>query len=73
MQYSFALLALVASATANPLKQLIARQAVTASIAPSAPPPPGCTTVASGSYAIVVHNVSTTAAPVKRQATQIAE
>jgi len=73
MQYSLVLLALAAAATANPLKQIVARQAVTASIAPDAPAPPGCTTSASGSYGVVVHNVSTTAAPAKRQATQIAE
>ena len=73
MQHSLVLLALAAAASANPLKQLDARQAVTASIAPSAPPPPGCTTSAPGSYALVVHTISTTAAPVKRQATQIAE
>lgn len=70
MQYSLAILALAAAATANPMAQLVARQAVTASIAPSDPPPPGCTGSAAGSYGIVVHNVSTSAAPAKRQAGQ---
>lgn len=73
MQYALTLIALAAAASANPMAKLAARQAVTASIAPDAPPPPGCTGAAAGSYAIVVHNVSTTAAPAKRQATQISE
>ena len=73
MQYSLAILALAAAATANPMAQLVARQAVTASIAPSDPPPPGCTPSAAGSYGIVVHDVNTTTAPAKRQATQISE
>ena len=71
MQYALTLIALVVAASANPMAKLVARQAVTQSIAPSAPPPPGCTGSAAGSYAIVVHNVSTTAAPAKRQATQV--
>lgn len=73
MQYVLAVLALAATAIANPMEKLVVRQAVTASIAPAAPPPPGCTGSAVGSYGIVVHNMSTTAAPVKRQVTQIAE
>lgn len=73
MHYSLTLLVLVASAAANPMAKLIARQAVTASIAPSDPPPPGCTGAAVGSYAIAVQNVSTSASPAKREATQISE
>jgi len=73
MQYALTLIAFAAAASANPMAKLVARQAITESIAPSAPPPPGCTGSAAGSYAIIVQNVSTTAAPAKRQASQIAE
>jgi len=69
MQYSYAILALAAAASANPVAQLVARQAVTASIAPSDPPPPGCTGAADRTYGIVVHTISTIPAQVKRQAT----
>lgn len=69
MQYSYAVLALAAAASANPVAQLVARDAVTASIAPSDPPPPGCTGAADGIYGIVVHNISAIPAHVKRQAT----
>ncbi|MCJ1454806.1 hypothetical protein MMC28_005159 [Mycoblastus sanguinarius] len=70
MQYSLAILALVAAVQANPVA---IPQAVTASIAPSASAPAGCSTSASGSFGIAVHNVSTSA-PVKRAvATQISD
>ena len=73
MQNALLLLTLAAAASANPVANLVARQAVTQSIAPSAPPPPGCSGDAAGSYGIVVQNL-TTAAPAKRQAaTQISE
>lgn len=68
--YSYALLALAALAQANPV--LVARQAVTAIISPSAPAPAGCTGAVSYSFGIVANNVST-AAVGKRQATQIAD
>lgn len=66
-------LAFAAAATANPLVKLFARQAVTASIAPPGGPPSGCTGSAAGSYSVVVRNVTTTAAPAKRQVNQVAE
>ncbi|KAK3174628.1 hypothetical protein OEA41_001874 [Lepraria neglecta] len=72
MQYSLAILALAATASANPLAPLVKRQGVTASIAPPEPAPPGCTGAAIGSYAVIVRNI-TTASPAKRQVTQIAD
>ena len=69
MQYSLALLALMAAVQANPVAL---PQAVTAAISPSAPAPPGCTSSAAGSYGIAVHNVST-AAVQKRQVTEATE
>lgn len=70
MQYSFAILALVAAVQANPVAL---PQAVTAAISPVAPAPPGCSSAVSGSFGIAVHNVSTTAAAAKRQATTLPE
>lgn len=63
----FGLLALAAATQANPLPQ-----AVTADISPAAPPPPGCTPSAVGSYGIAVRNVST-GAVAKRQASQLSD
>ncbi|KAL8913850.1 MAG: hypothetical protein Q9171_001454 [Xanthocarpia ochracea] len=68
MLYSYVLLAVAAAVQANPFAL---PQAVTAAISPSAPPPPGCTPFAEGSYGIAVQNVSTSGAPAKRQVTQI--
>ncbi|KAL8769934.1 MAG: hypothetical protein Q9209_004181 [Squamulea sp. 1 TL-2023] len=70
MLYSQIVLGLVAVAQANPFAL---PQAVTAAISPSAPAPPGCTPSASGSFGIAVQNVSTSAAPAKRQATQLSD
>ncbi|MCJ1481383.1 Glycoside hydrolase 18 protein [Schaereria dolodes] len=53
MQYTFALLALVASTIASP-----APQAITAVISPSAPAPSGCSTSPSGTYLINPVNVT---------------
>ncbi|KAL8944346.1 MAG: hypothetical protein Q9216_000531 [Gyalolechia sp. 2 TL-2023] len=53
MLSSFALLGLVAAVQANPVAL---PQAVTAAVSPSAPPPPGCTLSAVGSYGIAVRN-----------------
>jgi len=71
MQYSFALLALAAAVQANPVA--LPQAAVTALISPDAPPPPGCTAAVSGSFAIAVHNVSTSAGAAKRQASTLPE
>ncbi len=70
MLYSYVLLAVAAAVQANPFAL---PQAVTAAISPSAPPPPGCTPYAEGSYGIAVQNVSTSGAPAKRQVTQLNE
>lgn len=63
MQYCFAILALAALVKANPVAF---PQAVTAKISPTNPAPPGCQPTLAGSFGIAVHNVSTTAAAVKR-------
>ncbi|KAL8730710.1 MAG: hypothetical protein Q9166_003902 [cf. Caloplaca sp. 2 TL-2023] len=70
MLYHHALLPLAAGVQANPFAL---PQAVTAAVSPSAPPPPGCTPSASGSFGIAVQNVSTSGAPAKRQATQLSD
>jgi hypothetical protein len=60
MRYTLALLAAAVAIQASPVAL---PQAVTASIAPKQPPPPGCTgAYAQGIFGIAVLNISTTAA-----------
>ena len=70
MQYSLALLAL-AAATAN-ASPVAFPQAVTAIITPSGSAPPACMPTFVGSFGIAVQNIST-AAPARRQVTEITE
>ena len=62
MQYALASFAFGAFALANPVAL---PQAVTAAISPSEAPPPGCTPTFSGSFSILVKNL-TTSGPAKR-------
>jgi len=71
MQYALAFAGFVALASANPI--LVERQAVTAKISPTAPAPPGCSPAFATNFGIGIQNVSTSAAPAKRQVTQMSE
>ena len=68
--YTYAILALAALAQANPV--IMARQAVTADVSPTAPAPPGCSASVDFHFGIAVKNVSTSAVA-KRQATQVTD
>jgi len=60
MRYTLALLAAAVAVQASPVAL---PQAVTASIAPKSPPPPGCLgTYAEGTFGIAVVDISTAAA-----------
>jgi hypothetical protein len=69
MRYALAVLAAAAAVKASPFPQ-----AVTAAISPTGALPPGCTGSRPDTFGIAVMNVTTaSAAPVKRQASQISE
>ena len=70
MRCAFAFLALAAGVHASPIAP---RQAVTASIAPSAAAPAGCMPTFAGSFGIAVQNVSIPTMAAKRQVSQISE
>lgn len=63
MQYALALFAFGATSLANPVA---VPQAVTSAVSPSEPPPPCCTPSFSGSFGIVVRNVTNISAPARR-------
>ncbi|KAL8872531.1 MAG: hypothetical protein Q9174_001851 [Haloplaca sp. 1 TL-2023] len=62
------LFALLSAANADPHAL---PQGVTADVSPTAPPPTGCTSSASGSFGIAVQSVSSGAAQVKREVSQL--
>ncbi|MCJ1231267.1 Mucin-21 [Toensbergia leucococca] len=70
MHYTLAIFALAAAVHAKPVAL---PQAVTAIISPSGAVPSGCSIAVSGSFGIAVQNVSTSAAPAKRQVTQASD
>jgi hypothetical protein len=69
MRYTLAILAAAAVVKASPFPQ-----AVTAAISPTDAAPPGCTGSRPDAFGIAVMNVTTaSAAPAKRQVSQISE
>lgn len=71
MPISLALIFFVAAVQANPVA---VPQADTAVISPSAAPPPRCALSFSGSFGIIVQNVSTSAVAKRQEAaTEVAE